>query len=132
MVKALLDTNIVIYVIKNRPREVAEVFNTNAGTMCISSVTLAELWYGVEKSTSVKKNREALEDFISRLEVLEFSAKAASHYGEIRAELEKNGNVIGANDLLISAHARSESLVLVTNNEKEFNRVAGLRVDNWL
>lgn len=132
MLKYMLDTNIVIYVIKNRPQDVAVHFNLHAGQMCISAVTLAELWYGVEKSAAPQKNAGVLEDFISRLDVLEFSDKASSHYGDIRADLERRGQVIGANDLFIAAHARSESLILVTNNLKEFKQVDGLRLDNWL
>lgn len=132
MLKYMLDTNIVIYVIKNRPPQVAAVFNEHAGQMCISSITLAELWYGVEKSAQQSKNRAVVEDFVSRLEVLTYEDKAAAHYGDIRAALENKGQTIGANDLLIASHARSQGLILITNNTKEFQRVDGLRVENWL
>lgn len=132
MLKYMLDTNIVIYIIKRRPLSVLETFNQRSGQLCISSITLAELHHGVEKSEQVSRNLAVLEDFTSRLEVLPYSAEAAAQYGDIRADLERKGEVIGVNDLHIAGHARSEGLVLVTNNEREFARVAGLRVENWL
>ena len=132
MLRYLLDTNIVIYVLKRRPPEVLGVFNANASRMAISSITLAELMHGAEKSTRVSQNLEAVEDFCSRLEVLPYTAKAAQHYGAIRAGLEKSGQPIGVNDLHIAAHARSEGLVLVTNNLSEFERVPGLELENWV
>jgi tRNA(fMet)-specific endonuclease VapC len=128
----MLDTNIVIYVIKRRPVEVLEVFNAHAGQMCISSITLAELLHGVEKSSMITKNLRKVEDFVSRLEVLPYENTAASHYGDIRTNLEKKGTVIGVNDLHIAAHARSEGLILVSNNVREFERVEGLRLENWI
>lgn len=132
MLKYMLDTNICIYVIKRRPLEVLQTFNQYAGLICISAITYAELCHGVEKSARPEQNRQAVEDFCSRLQILPYSEKAAQHYGEIRAELEQLGIPIGVNDLHISAHARSESLTLVTNNLREFERVAGLRLVNWL
>lgn len=90
------------------------------------------LLHGMEKSAKPEQNRQALEDFVSRLEVLEYGAKAAGHYGDIRADLEREGKVIGVNDLHIAGHARSEGLVLVTNNLGEFERVKGLRTENWV
>lgn len=132
MLKYMLDTNICIYVIKRRPVEVLETFNKYSGLMCISSITYAELCHGVEKSARPEQNRQAVEDFVSRLVILQYGEKAAQHYGEIRSELERSGIPIGANDLHIGAHARSEGLLLITNNIKEFNRVSGLRLDNWL
>lgn len=132
MLKYMLDTNIVIYVIKSRPVEVLEVFNAHAGQMCISSITLAELLHGVEKSSMITKNLRKVEDFVSRLEVLPYENTAASHYGDIRTNLEKKGTVIGVNDLHIAAHARSEGLILVSNNVREFERVEGLRLENWI
>jgi tRNA(fMet)-specific endonuclease VapC len=128
----MLDTNIVIYVIKRRPLEILEVFNAHAGQMCISSITLAELLHGVEKSSMITKNLRKVEDFVSRLEVLPYENTAASHYGDIRTNLEKKGTVIGINDLHIAAHARSEGLILVSNNVREFERVEGLRLENWI
>jgi tRNA(fMet)-specific endonuclease VapC len=132
MLKFMLDTNIVIYVLKRRPIELLEVFNRHAGQMCISSITLAELLHGVEKSSMPDHNLLKVEDFISRLEVLSYGTKAASHYGEIRAGLERKGTPIGVNDLHIAGHARSEGLTLVSNNIREFERVEALRVVNWV
>lgn len=132
MHKFMLDTNIVIYVIKRRPLDMLETFNRHAGETCISSVTYAELVHGAEKSSQRERNLQIVEDFISRLDVLDYGKKAASHYGDIRAELEKKGLTIGVNDLHIAGHARSEGLVLVTNNVREFERVAALRLENWV
>lgn len=132
MLRYMLDTNIVIYVVKRRPLAVLEVFNRHAGEMCISAVTEAELIHGAEKSQQREHNLRQVEDFTSRLEVLDYGRKAAGHYGDIRADLERKGTPIGVNDLHIAAHARSEGVVLVTNNLREFERVAGLRVENWL
>ena len=132
MLRYLLDTNIVIYVLKRRPAEVLSTFNANASRMAISSITLAELLHGAEKSIRVSDNLSVIEDFCSRLEVLPYSAKAAQHYGAIRAALEKLGQPIGVNDLHIAGHARSEGLVLVTNNISEFSRVPALELENWV
>ncbi len=132
MLRYLLDTNIVIYVIKRKPLEVLEVFNRHAGNMAISSITLAELIHGAEKSNKIAENLRVIEDFTSRLEVLPYSPKAAHHYGGIRAALEKIGQPIGINDLHIAAHARSEGLVMVTNNLSEFGKVPALQVENWV
>lgn len=132
MLKYMLDTNIVIYVIKRRPLEVLATFNQHVGQLCISSITLAELLHGVEKSAQPAHNLRQVEDFVSRLDVLEYTAKAAAHYGDIRANLEKQGNTIGVNDLHIAGHARSEGLILVINNRREFARVEALRLENWL
>jgi len=132
MLRYLLDTNIVIYVLKRRPIEVLSSFNANASRMAISSITLAELLHGAEKSSHVSSNWSAIEDFCSRLEVLPYGAKAAQHYGAIRAALEKLGQPIGVNDLHIAGHARSEGLVLVTNNVSEFMRVPALEIENWV
>ena len=132
MLRYLLDTHIVIYVLKRRPIEVLSVFNQNASRMAISAITLSELYHGAEKSIKVSENLAAIEDFCSRLEVLPYGSKAAQHYGAIRAGLEKLGQPIGVNDLHIAAHARSEGLVMVTNNVGEFARVPGLQVENWV
>ena len=132
MLRYLLDTNIVIYVLKRRPVEVLATFNDNASRMAISSITLAELLHGAEKSSRVSENLAVVEDFCSRLDVLPYGPKAAQHYGAIRAALEKRGQPIGVNDIHIAAHARSEGLVLVTNNVAEFVRVPGLEVENWV
>jgi tRNA(fMet)-specific endonuclease VapC len=128
----MLDTNIVIYVIKRRPLEVLDTFNQHAGQMCISSITLSELLHGVEKSAQPDHNLRQVESFVSRLDVLDYTSKASTHYGDIRSNLEKKGKTIGVNDLHIAGHARSEGLILVTNNLKEFERVEALRLDNWV
>lgn len=132
MLKYLLDTNIVIYVIKRRPLQVLEIFNQHHGRMAISSITLAELIHGVEKSSDVSRNAAVVEDFVSRLTVLSYDEKAAWHYGSIRAVLEKAGQPIGVNDLHIAAHGRSNGLTLITNNLREFERVPGLMLENWV
>lgn len=132
MLKYLIDTHIVIDVIKRRPPEVREVFNQQHGRMAISAITLAELVHGAEKSQSPSRNLAVVEDFCSRLAVLPYPAEAAYHYGSIRAELERQGRPIGVNDLHIAAHARSSGLTVVTNNLSEFERVPGLLLTNWL
>ena len=106
--------------------------NANATRMAISSITLAELMHGAEKSQRVSENLAAIEDFCSRLEVLPYGAKAAQHYGAIRAALEKLGQSIGVNDMHIAGHARSKGLVLVTNNVEALERVPALELENWV
>ena len=132
MLRYLLDTNIVIYVIKQKPLSALKVFNEHAGHMAISSITLAELLHGAEKSKAPAQSLAAVEDFCSRLEVLPYGPKAAQHYGSIRSALEKRGQMIGVNDLHIAAHARSEGLTLVSNNLREFERVEALQLTNWV
>ncbi|MCY3826591.1 MAG: tRNA(fMet)-specific endonuclease VapC [Candidatus Dadabacteria bacterium] len=132
MLKYMLDTNIAIYVINRKPIEVLDVFNRYVFRMCISSVTLAELLHGVEKSSRPEYNRRQVEEFVSLLDILEYGPAAASHYGEIRAELERRGSPVGVNDMHIAAHARSQGLTLVTNNLSEFVRIRGLSLDNWI
>lgn len=132
MIKYMLDTNIVIYVIKRRPLGALDMFNQHVGQMCISSITLAELIHGAEKSQRTEHNLTVIEDFVSRLTVLDYNVKAAAQYGDIRADLERKGTPIGVNDLHIAGHARSEGLTLVTNNLGEFERVDGLRLANWV
>lgn len=132
MLKYMLDTNIVIYVIKRRPIEVLNTFNHHAGQLSISSITLAEMLHGAEKSAKPDENIRQVEDFISRLEVVDYDQKAAAHYGDIRTTLERKGTPIGVNDLHIAGHARSMGLILVTNNLREFERVDALRLENWL
>ena len=132
MLKYLLDTNIVIYVVKRRPASVHEAFNRHHGRMSLSAITLAELMHGAEKSSDPPRNLAVVEDFCSRLLVLPYTDKAAAHYGSIRAALEVAGRPIGVNDLHIAAHARSEGLTLVSNNLREFERVPGLLTENWV
>ena len=131
MLRYMLDTDICIYVINDRPSEVRRIFNERAEQLCISSVSLAELHYGAAKSESPARSLSVAESFAARLEVLPFEEKAAAHYGEIRAELERAGTPIGPYDLMIAGHARSQGLTLVTNNTREFERVGGLRTENW-
>lgn len=132
MITYLLDTNIVIYVIKHRPLSVLETFNRNHGRMAISTITLAELAHGVEKSSNPGRNMHVVEDFVSRLDVLTYDDRAAWQYGAIRSALERLGTPIGVNDLHIAAHARSLGLILVTNNLREFEHVPGLVTENWV
>jgi tRNA(fMet)-specific endonuclease VapC len=132
MLKYLLDTNIVIYVIKRRPVAALAVFNRQQGRMAVSAITVAELIHGAEKSQLPARNLAVVEDFFSRLVVLPYTAEAAYHYGSIRAVLEKAGQSIGINDLHIAGHARSAGLTLVTNNQREFERVPGLLIENWI
>jgi tRNA(fMet)-specific endonuclease VapC len=132
MLRYMLDTNICIYVLRNRPLGLRERFNRIVDELCISTMTLAELFFGAEKSVRQAENRRTLADFAARLEVLPFSASAAAHYGELRAHLERSGQPVGVHDMLIGAHARSEGLVIVTNNVREFVRMPGLRVENWI
>ncbi len=131
--KYMLDTNICIYIIKKQPDDVLCRFKSvRAGDICISSVTLSELAYGVQKSQHQKKNMDALQEFILPLEIAPFDDTAAFFYGEIRENLEKKGTPIGSMDLLIAAHAQSVDLTLVTNNSKEFQRVNKLKIENWI
>ena len=131
MISYMLDTNICIYVINARPATVLARFRQERlGQIGISSVTAAELAFGVAKSGSAR-NREALEMFLSPLEVLPFDASVIWHYGELRAGLERRGQPIGALDTMIAAHALASNTILVTNNTREFARVPGLRLENW-
>jgi len=131
MLKYMLDTNICIFTIKNRPQQVRDAFNRHHSQLCISSVSLMELIYGAEKSANPQKNLAIVEGFAARLEVIAYDDIAANHTGQLRAELARNGTPIGPFDQLIAGHARSRGLVLVTNNRREFDRVPGLRVEDW-
>jgi tRNA(fMet)-specific endonuclease VapC len=131
--KFMLDTNICIYLIKKQPQTVIERFTSHpVGDLGISAITLAELEYGVFRSSNATRNREALEQFITPLEVAAFGQSATLTYGRIRALLEKRGRPIGSMDMLIAAHALSLEVKLVTNNIREFKRIPGLRVENWV
>ena len=132
MLRYMLDTNIVIYTIKNRPPAVKQQFDAHVGHLCISTVTLSELLYGVEKSRDPHRNQQVVDGMVARLEVLSFDMAAASHLGQLRAELAKNGTPIGHYDEMIAAHARSAGRTLVTNNTREFKLVPGLRLENWV
>ena len=128
----MLDTNICIYAMKNKPEKVLQRLKEEINDgVCISSITLAELEYGMKHSSNPAKNEQALLRFLLPFDVLPFGAAAASEYGEIRAYLQKAGTPIGAMDMLIAAHAKSEDIVLVTNNTREFDRVVGLELENW-
>ena len=128
----MLDTNIVIYTIKNKPEQVRKAFIAHYDQMCISTITLMELVYGAEKSSNPDRNLRELEGFAARLEVLDYDTLAATHTGQLRAELAKQGKPIGPYEQMIAGHARSLGLITVTNNLKEFDRVPGLRIENWL
>lgn len=129
--KFMLDTNICIYVLNERPQALREKFNKNIGSMCISSITLAELHYGAASSQRPRQNLAQIESFSSHLIVMSFDEPAAAQYGLIRATLKREGKLIGGNDLLIAAHASAMGVILVSNNDKEFKRVGGLKVVNW-
>ena len=131
--KYMLDTNICIYAIKNKPEKVLNTLKEKMNDgICISAITLAELAHGVEKSAARDKNRAALLRFLSILTVLPFDDLAAAEYGEVCADLQRKGTPIGTMDMLIAAHAKTEGLILVTNNTREFERVEGLTLENWV
>ncbi len=132
MLKFMLDTNICIFTIKNRPEAVRMAFMAHHGQLCISTVTLMELVYGAEKSSSPQRNLAVVEGFAARLEVLNYDQDAAIHTGQLRAELALLGKPIGPYDQMIAGHARSQGLILVTNNTREFERVPGLRIEDWV
>jgi len=128
----MLDTNICIYLIKQKPEKVLRHFRAQSvGDIGISSVTLAELRFGVEKSLHVDKNRQALDEFILPLEIADFDEKAAASYGKVRAALEREGKPVGSMDMLIGAHALSLGVTLVTNNTREFKQIRNLKVADW-
>jgi tRNA(fMet)-specific endonuclease VapC len=128
----MLDTNICIYVMRDRDPIPRGRFVVLDGKICISSVTVGELAYGAEKSERRRQNLDELDIFLSRVTVLPFDEAAARHYGQLRTELERAGTPCGPYDTQIGAHARSEGLIVVTNNRREFDRMPGLRVENWL
>ena len=126
MLKYLLDTNVVIYTMKNRPQRVKRRFQQHHGQMGISTVTIGELVFGAEHSQQTERNLADLEALVARLEVLPFDNQAAYHFGQIRAALYRTGQPIGPYDMMIAGQARAAGLKLVTNNVKEFERVTGL------
>lgn len=132
MLRYLLDTNILIYVVKNRPASVRERFTRLHGQMAMSSVSWLELVYGAEKSAAPQRNLRDVEGLAARLDVLPFDTAAATHTGRIRAELARAGTPIGPYDQMIAGHARSRGLTLVSNNLREFERVQGLLTENWV
>jgi tRNA(fMet)-specific endonuclease VapC len=128
----MLDTNICIYIAKQQPPEVKARFEgLKPGQLVLSAITYGELYYGACKSSQRAKALAQLEELVQDIPVENLDAKVARAYGKIRAALEENGRVIGNNDLWIGAHALALEVTLATNNEREFNRIAGLSVENW-
>jgi tRNA(fMet)-specific endonuclease VapC len=131
--KYLLDTNICIALIRQKPATlIQQLTSLQPGDVGISSITLAELFHGVEKSAQPEQNMSALEQFLLPLDLADFGQDAALAYGKIRAELERKGQPIGSMDMLIAAHAVSLDAIMVTNNVQEFQRIKGLTVEDWL
>ncbi|MGB9467221.1 MAG: type II toxin-antitoxin system VapC family toxin [Candidatus Acidiferrum sp.] len=129
----LLDTNICIYIRQKKSPEILARFRQlKSGEAAISVITYGELLYGAERSQQREKSLDALSEFSALIPVLALPEEAGATCGRIRADLEQRGRTIGNNDLWIAAHAKAESLILVTNNDKEFRRIAGLRVENWV
>ncbi len=132
MIKYMLDTDICSYIMREKPLEVLRRFNgLEMEQFSISIITYAEFMYGIENSPNSKKHRVTVEKFILHVDILPWDQAAAEHYGQIRAELQKKGNSIGAMDMMIAGHARSIKRTLVTNNEKLFSRVSNLKIENW-
>ncbi len=133
MIRYLLDTNICIYIMNQKPIEIIHKFKQfKVGDIGISTITVSELHYGAVKSKNTKLNLKRIDEFLAPLEILPYDHNAAVYYGEIRCNLEQKGKVIGPLDMLIAAHALSNDITLVTNNEKEFQRVNLLMVENWI
>lgn len=133
MKEVMLDTNICIYIMKNKPKHVKEkLMQFNVGDVALSSIVVSELYYGAYKSDYVEKNLLALEHFLRPFNIIEYDLKASIQYGKIRASLEKQGCVIGGLDMMIAAHVKSLDMTLVTNNTKEFERIENLVIDNWV
>jgi tRNA(fMet)-specific endonuclease VapC len=132
MARYMLDTDICIYVMKNRSQSLARRFEEATGEMCVSSIAFAELRFGIEKSNRREESLTAIEEFLSGVPILEFEESAAIHYAQIRAELERSGRPAGTHDMMIGGHARATGLVVVTNNLREFGRMPGVRLENWL
>lgn len=132
MLRYLLDTNFCIRVLRDRPAGLRARFNANAEALGLSDVVLYELLYGAERSSDPSRVRREVEHFAARLSVLAFDSEAAAHTAEIRGDLERRGCVIGPYDLMIAGHARSRGLIVVTGNMGEFQRVQGLRCEDWL
>lgn len=129
--KYMRDTNICIFIIKKDMNVLSKLKNIDFKDICISSITLSELEYGAAKSMYYEKNKKALQDFINYFSVLPFDSDAAYEYGKIRTELEKKGSPIGCMDMLIASHAKSQNLILVTNNTREFSKVNHLKLEDW-
>jgi tRNA(fMet)-specific endonuclease VapC len=132
MLRYMLDTDTCIYALRHQFPALQDTFNRRAEQLAVSTVVLSELYFGVEKSARPDDNLQVLESFAARLEVLPFDAAAAAHSGQVRASLHRAGQPIGPYDLMIAGHARSVGLVLVTHNTREFGRVPGLLVEDWI
>ena len=129
----MLDTNICIYIIKNKPLNVRKKLESyNFGEIAISSITVSELYYGVYKSVRQEQNLSSLNNFLSPFNIVEFDTECALAYGKIRAEIENKGQIIGSMDMLIASCSLAKDFTLVTNNLKEFKRIKGLKVENWI
>lgn len=131
MLRFMLDTNVCIRVLRDRPPEARARFNAEASSLCVSTITLGELLHGAARSARPVENRREVERMTARLPVLAFDEEAAAHFGDIRFDLERKGMMIGPYDLMIAGHARSRGLVVVTGNIGEFRRVEGLRCEDW-
>jgi tRNA(fMet)-specific endonuclease VapC len=132
MLRYMLDTNLCIRILRDRPQALRARFNQEADGLCVSTIVMTELLHGAAKSARPEHNRREVEHFAARLDVLPFDLDAAGHAADIKAALERQGNVIGPYDVLIAGHARSRGLVAVTGNLDEFTRVEGLRAEDWL
>ncbi|MDO8359588.1 MAG: type II toxin-antitoxin system VapC family toxin [Devosia sp.] len=132
MIEYMLDSDICIYVMKRKGVGLVDIFDRNLDALCISSIVLSELAFGAEKSQHRHRSLETLDTFVSLLKIEPFGADAARDYGRLRAHLEQEGTPCGPLDTLIGAHARSLGLTLVTNNRREFDRMPGLKVENWV
>lgn len=133
MLDYVLDTNICIYIARQKPPEVLKKFTTlKVGSVGMSMITYGELLFGTKRSNNAEKAKNLLDELVTFIPVLPMDLSVADHYSDIRAELSMSGNIIGCNDLWIAAHVRAIGKCLVTNNEKEFTRVSNLRVENWV
>lgn len=132
MLRYLLDTDFCIATIRDKPENVRAAFKRHSMHMGISAITVMELLYGVEVTAQSARNLAVVEGFIARVEVLEYDVAAAAHTAQIRAELRKAGTSVGPYDAMIAGHARSQGLIVVTHNPREFQRVAGLRLEDWM
>lgn len=132
MLRYMLDTNLCIRVLRDKPQGLRDRFNTEVDALCISTIVLSELLHGAQKSLRPLENRVAVERFTSRFDILPFGPEAADHAASIRAALERKGEPFGGYDVLIAGHARSKGLIVVTGNLREFSRVDGLRCEDWL
>lgn len=132
MLRYMLDTNLLIRILRDRPSCIRHRFNQEAESLCMSTIVLTELLHGAQKSAKPAENCQKVERLVDRLHLLPFDAEAAAHAADIKVVLEKQGQVIGGFDVLIAGHARSRGLVVVTRNLREFNRVDGLRCEDWL